>query len=304
MKKYLTIRYLLALALVALLAMVSFVASRQIASSNAHGAALINLSGQQRLLSQRIAFLAMRMAADVHSGHRSQAKENILEAADRMETVHLWLTGQSDTPGVPAPDGREVRKLYFEGDDPLNDRVLHYIALTREILANPGEGPVLEDERLQDHLDEGIGGLLDGLDEAVRLYQEESENKAALLRTIQVASFGVMLLLLGLVALFIFRPMVERIEGGRKQLEELNDRLAELAVKDSLTGCWNRRKFEEVIQREMHTARRYQSPLSLLLFDIDHFKRINDTLGHTTSATWSWPVWEDWCRARSGPRTT
>jgi diguanylate cyclase (GGDEF)-like protein len=118
------------------------------------------------------------------------------------------------------------------------------------------------------------------LDVAVHLYQQESEEKVALLSTIQIASFVLMLLLLALVALFIFRPMVKGIARGRQQLEELNARLGELAVKDSLTGCWNRRKFDEIIEREMNTAKRYQSPLSLLFLDIDHFKRINDSLGH------------------------
>jgi len=53
-----------------------------------------------------------------------------------------------------------------------------------------------------------------------------------------------------------------------------------LAVTDELTGLNNRRAFASMGEREVVRARRYQRPLSLILFDIDHFKNVNDTHGH------------------------
>jgi len=58
-----------------------------------------------------------------------------------------------------------------------------------------------------------------------------------------------------------------------------------LAMKDKLTGCWNRRKIEEVAHHEILRLRRYDSPLSLIIIDIDHFKKINDSFGHITGDT-------------------
>lgn len=63
----------------------------------------------------------------------------------------------------------------------------------------------------------------------------------------------------------------------RKALEE---RLNHLAETDVLTGVFNRRKFLELMPREMYRAERYGVPLSIALFDLDHFKKVNDTYGH------------------------
>jgi diguanylate cyclase (GGDEF)-like protein len=54
----------------------------------------------------------------------------------------------------------------------------------------------------------------------------------------------------------------------------------EHSVRDALTGCFNRRHALEVIDGELRRARRSQMPLSMIMFDLDHFKRINDQYGH------------------------
>lgn len=66
----------------------------------------------------------------------------------------------------------------------------------------------------------------------------------------------------------------------RQEVQRLNDALADLARRDSLTGLANRRAFDEALAHEWDRARRVQQPLALLMIDVDHFKAYNDHLGH------------------------
>lgn len=57
-------------------------------------------------------------------------------------------------------------------------------------------------------------------------------------------------------------------------------RLRELSVKDNLTGVLNRKGFCECLEKEFQAARRYHKPFSLVMIDLDNFKRVNDNFGH------------------------
>lgn len=65
-----------------------------------------------------------------------------------------------------------------------------------------------------------------------------------------------------------------------EQLDRVNHQLTLQAERDSLTRIYNRRKFSEELTEEIYRAKRYQTPLSLILIDIDHFKAVNDNYGH------------------------
>lgn len=64
------------------------------------------------------------------------------------------------------------------------------------------------------------------------------------------------------------------------QLESALASIRQLSMTDPLTGCFNRRLFNERLPQEIERADRYQRPLSVIFSDIDHFKRINDSFGH------------------------
>ena len=64
------------------------------------------------------------------------------------------------------------------------------------------------------------------------------------------------------------------------QLKERLDQLRSQAVIDQVTGRYNRRYLEEQLAMRWEEAKRYETALSLVLFDLDHFKNVNDTMGH------------------------
>jgi diguanylate cyclase (GGDEF)-like protein len=66
----------------------------------------------------------------------------------------------------------------------------------------------------------------------------------------------------------------------KRRLERLTLRLEDLAVTDPLTGLYNLRYFQHQLQKEVQRAKRYGTPVSLILIDLDHFKAVNDQYGH------------------------
>jgi diguanylate cyclase (GGDEF)-like protein len=82
--------------------------------------------------------------------------------------------------------------------------------------------------------------------------------------------------------LMTFEDMTDELRRANRRLEGAQSDLRELVITDPLTGCRNRRFFDEIIGRELQRHSRYQTPMSIVFIDIDRFKAINDTLGHET----------------------
>src|SRR4030042_740293 len=79
-----------------------------------------------------------------------------------------------------------------------------------------------------------------------------------------------------------------------QRLQDECDRLQELSNTDPLTGLFNRRYMKIALDQEMERTRRSGLPTSLMMIDLDHFKRVNDTFGHQAGdeapkfASWVW----------------
>jgi len=74
----------------------------------------------------------------------------------------------------------------------------------------------------------------------------------------------------------IYQELVDTTE----ELREARDALETEATRDSLTGLWNRRSILELLKRDMARSERVEKPLAAIMIDVDHFKRINDRIGH------------------------
>lgn len=78
---------------------------------------------------------------------------------------------------------------------------------------------------------------------------------------------------------------VERYSGVLRELRVSNEKLHNLSMRDSLTNLSNRRHFDIALAQEAHRAQRNSRDLSLLMLDVDRFKRFNDTYGHMAGDT-------------------
>ena len=105
---------------------------------------------------------------------------------------------------------------------------------------------------------------------------------------ISVTLAGLIFLFVVLWVVTLRRQVGRQTETLKKELQErkiLEDELRRLATTDELTGILNRRRLLEVAKDELDRARRYHSTFAMALFDVDHFKVINDTYGHEAGDT-------------------
>ena len=72
----------------------------------------------------------------------------------------------------------------------------------------------------------------------------------------------------------------QKVRRRTRELQESNQKLETLATRDGLTNLWNRSAIMEILARELGRCQREGSTLTVVLADLDHFKRINDTYGH------------------------
>ena len=72
----------------------------------------------------------------------------------------------------------------------------------------------------------------------------------------------------------------KRILNLQAELVHARESMRDLAMRDELTGSWNRRTVFDLFGRELDRAERARTPLGVCMADIDHFKRVNDTYGH------------------------
>lgn len=109
---------------------------------------------------------------------------------------------------------------------------------------------------------ERVAGLDDGANDYVSKPCDDSELKARI------------------AAVLREKMLRDQLEKKNREYEELMRKFERLAITDPVTGLFNRRRFEEMLAQEFERYRRYGTPFTCLMIDVDHFKRINDTYGH------------------------
>lgn len=97
--------------------------------------------------------------------------------------------------------------------------------------------------------------------------------------------FNKLELLTRVKSLLRIKQLHDELRAKVRELEQARERLRQLAITDGLTGLYNHRYLKEHLEQELLRANRHQSRVSVVMLDIDHFKKFNDTFGHPAGDT-------------------
>lgn len=273
----LTLRYTLALGIVAVLTLASYGLMDNAVGTGVLGAKLLNVAGRQRMLCQRVNILALR--AQGQTGAERQARLNGLDETLRAlgEGHELLVHSPAKLLGLAEDSpALTVLRRNVDDDEALFHGFIREVQALREALAR-GQGKGVQDAQ---RLSRSGDALLESLDKRMEALQRLGEDTMKSLRGLVMALSGAALAGLLLTGLLLFRPMVAKVVRDQEHLESLNRSLEAQAGTDKLTGAYNRRTWDEEIRREFSKANRQSSRLCLVMTDLDHFKRVNDKFGH------------------------
>ena len=267
------VTYVSALLLIAAFCIAFHFVADSIVHRQEASARIVNISGRQRMLCQRIARLSLERAAQTTFRPDAVNVQELNSAIDLMEASHLALLHGSPRLG-PDPSGLPgVHAVYFSDPWQLNTQVESFLLHAHRLANTPQALLSLSDPDLAAVDQAAHDPLLNALNAAVTAREIASdESIQSLRRTLAVLTL-LMLVILLLEALFLYRPLFQRL--GQAHTE-----LVVAGRTDPLTGSLNRRAFTEDAVQVIATARSTGQPLSVLMIDIDHFKAVNDNYGH------------------------
>ncbi|PHQ65407.1 MAG: histidine kinase [Sulfurimonas sp.] len=188
-----TTKYVFALSLIALFSFAAYLNLVKLIDSQSNDGKVINISGKQRMLSQKIALFAIYYKT-----------KSLVEVVDLMDESHRYLLSleMSD----------ELKNIYFSKPTLLDEKVEKYIKSGRSFLKS-------RDGRSLTYILTNSQALLKDLDSAVFIYQKETEEKIQMLKNVELFILLFITLTLVFEALFIFRPANNSINKKAKELK-------------------------------------------------------------------------------------
>ncbi len=262
-----------------------------------------------------------RIEALIVSAQQSTTIEEVNEVSETLKSTLLRAEMQADSQHRMQEALIQMMRLLVSSMSELTveDKWLHgQIAIVQEIISKPlnldsvysaesslkelifkqsnlKPGLIAAKETLKGMMSTFIGGLAD-ITESTGTYQTKiAEYQKQISETEDIAQLNdILKSLVGDIHTMndeaqqsqtAFLETQKKVDEAEKKINELTtklDYISEVAHEDFLTGALNRRGMDEAIEREFERADRHNTALSLAMIDIDHFKKINDTMGHST----------------------
>ena len=254
-----TFKYALLIGVIAVITFFAYASASRMMETSEDSAAIINTAGRQRMYSQRIASFAAQYGLGVPSAKNdlvaatANFESNTRELQEKMDHLGHDFFGQSNVPVYSTSLYRHINT---------------YLTTARKIAELPVDDAQLK-TALSQLFDQAREPLLRELDQVVISQQRYAEGQLDKIAHIQMVLFSCILVMLVAGAFTIVRPM-----------ERNANRLRTLTEIDTLTGAYSRRMFVDRASEEFSYAQKNSKPFSLLMIDVDHFKKINDVFGH------------------------
>ena len=141
-QRYMTWRYSIALLVIAVLVLLSYLAMQMVIGAYEQNSSLINVSGKQRMLLQRIALFSTQLVHADSSTEREFLASQLERSANEMEVAHKGLTQGSEELGISSVLSEELEAMYWEDPLAVDDMVKTYLEQTRLLIAQAaGAGP-------------------------------------------------------------------------------------------------------------------------------------------------------------------
>lgn len=169
--------------------------------------------------------------------------------------------------------GKSLYRSYFEQPFMLSEKINDFVKAAEAIATYPPG--TMEDTKksVLRNINTKISKLQPLLDSAVAQYQVETDEMVSRNYMFQKLSVILIMMVLGFEAVFIFRPLILRINSYHRML-------IKQAMEDPLTGLHNRRAFTRLATCALMNAAKSKTSLCVVLCDLDHFKSVNDVYGH------------------------
>jgi diguanylate cyclase (GGDEF)-like protein/PAS domain S-box-containing protein len=222
----LTTRYVLVLVVLAILVTSNLLLLQHQIELSSTDSAVINTSGRQRMLFQRTALLAQRLAISDDQQQVAELHASLRQSFTMLEEAHDQLMGKADETAHGPNLNDDLRNLYFSGENSLDRRYHSYIDLLRDLIDTPLENRAAHRTLAKQITDRGIDDTMLGqLDHAVLLHQQASEAKLRRIYQQQGWIWLAAAFTLIYSAFAVFRPMVRRIRDEFKELDNIKHTL-------------------------------------------------------------------------------
>ena len=270
--------YLLAMGLLILFMLACCVIIILAISDNMNHTQVINAASRQRMLSQNINKCAFAIYLSETGEISERYRMELTTTLDLWATVHRQMGEfrlNSTNQSLFTPDVVEA----YNGIANYHQRIAEAASEILSLTADPG----FNREALRPYLNTIIAmekGYLNGMDNMVNLLEYQAERSIYQFRNMIFIMLFFAFLLVGLNIFLIFRPMQRFISRSIDEIKESQERIEKLAMTDELTGLYNRKYLNSVVYRTINHADRQGHDISILLLDLDHFKRVNDNFGH------------------------